>query len=278
MDHQESEIKQESNLLLNQKNGHTIKQEDYIAGLAKGLAVLECFDSGRSRLSVTQAAERAGLTRAAARRHLRTLHFLGYLDSDGTLFWLTPKVLKPAAIYISTATLPKIARSVLRDLSEQSGCYHSVVILEGSEAVTVASSYPLHLAQAQVLPYGIYSGNRIPAHSGANGKVLLAALSDAALQQWLADYELVRFTAQTLTNPAALCAVLEEVRQQGWALAAGEFEPGFGGLAVPVFNAQGKVVAALNAVDHLANIHSLAWQNRMLSLLQQAALAMKVML
>lgn len=52
MDNQESEIKQESRLL-NPKNGHTIKQEDYIAGLAKGLAVLDCFDSGRSRLSVT---------------------------------------------------------------------------------------------------------------------------------------------------------------------------------------------------------------------------------
>lgn len=264
--------------MIHPENGRSLPQEDYIAGLAKGLAVLDCFDSGKSRLSVTQTAERTGLTRTAARRHLRTLYYLGYLDSDGRYFWLTPKILKPAGIYLNSAPLPKIARPILRDLAAQTGCYHSVVVLEGGEAVTVAGCYPLHMEHVRVLPYGIYSGNRIPAHSGANGKVLLAALAPEALEQWLARYPLVRFTAHTFTDAGRLKSHLEEVRGQGWATALGEFEPGFGGLAVPVVDAAGRVVAALNAVDFNEQIASPVWRSRCLPLLQQAALAMRVML
>ena len=46
----------------------TIARADFIEGIAKGMAVLESFDTERQRLNATLAAERAGLTRAAARR------------------------------------------------------------------------------------------------------------------------------------------------------------------------------------------------------------------
>ena len=71
-----------------------IAHADYVAGLAKGLAVLECFGTERQRLNTTQAAERAGLTRAAARRHLLTLAHLGYLETEDGQFWLSPRVLR----------------------------------------------------------------------------------------------------------------------------------------------------------------------------------------
>ena len=67
----------------------SIASADFIAGMAKGLAVLESFDTERQRLNATLAAERAGLTRAAARRHLLTLAHLGYLETDGSYFWLS---------------------------------------------------------------------------------------------------------------------------------------------------------------------------------------------
>ena len=269
---------QAADTMVHPNNGRSLKPEDYIAGLAKGSAILDCFDSGQVRLSVTKTAERTGLTRAAARRHLRTLYYLGYLDSDGQYFWLSPKILKPAGIYLNSAALPRASRAVLRSLPQQTGCYHSVVVLSGGEAVTVASCYPPHLEQAQVLPYGIYSGNRIPAHSGANGKVLLAALSFDQLAQWLAAYPLVRFTTQTITDAEVLQEQLAQVRQQGWAEALGEYEPGFGGLAVPVVDARGEVVAALNAVDANGTISDAAWRSRCLPLLQKAAAEIRVML
>ena len=75
---------------MNDHGSPSIAPADFIAGLAKGLAVLESFDTERQRLNATMAAERAGITRAAARRHLLTLAYLGYLESDGSYFWLAP--------------------------------------------------------------------------------------------------------------------------------------------------------------------------------------------
>jgi IclR family pca regulon transcriptional regulator len=69
-------------------NRRMIAKADFIEGMAKGMAVLESFDTERQRLNATLAAQRAGITRAAARRHLLTLAHLGYLETDGSYFWL----------------------------------------------------------------------------------------------------------------------------------------------------------------------------------------------
>jgi IclR family pca regulon transcriptional regulator len=87
---------------MNEPN-RSIAKADLIEGMAKGMAVLESFDTERQRLNATQAAERAGLTRAAARRHLLTLAHLGYLDTDGSHYWLSAKVLRFSGSYLASA-------------------------------------------------------------------------------------------------------------------------------------------------------------------------------
>ncbi len=62
---------------------NNINKADWIEGMARGMAVLESFDTERQRLNATLTAQRTGLTRAAARRHLLTLMHLGYLETDG---------------------------------------------------------------------------------------------------------------------------------------------------------------------------------------------------
>ncbi|MBZ0139251.1 MAG: helix-turn-helix domain-containing protein, partial [Pseudorhodoplanes sp.] len=66
---------------------------DFIAGLGKGLSVIECFDEENVSLGVSAVAARAKLSRAAARRCLLTLQRLGYAELDGGLYRLTPRVL-----------------------------------------------------------------------------------------------------------------------------------------------------------------------------------------
>ena len=102
----------------NLKNMSSIAHADFIAGLAKGLAVLESFDTERQRLNATLAAQRAGLTRAAARRHLLTLAHLGYLETDGQYFWLAPKVLRLSGSYLASARLPRTMQPTLQRLSQ----------------------------------------------------------------------------------------------------------------------------------------------------------------
>ena len=81
-----------SDLLKNAVTHESIKEEDYILSFARGLSLLEVFGIERQKFNVTQIAERTDLSRTAARRYLKTLKFLGYLDSDEHYFWLTHKV------------------------------------------------------------------------------------------------------------------------------------------------------------------------------------------
>src|SRR5574343_1696910 len=112
-----------------------IAKPDLIEGMVKGMAVLESFDTERQRLNATLAAQRAGITRAAARRHLLTLAHLGYLDTDGAWFWLAPKVLRFSGSYLASARLPRALQPALNRLAAQAPGSFSAVVLDGSEVV-----------------------------------------------------------------------------------------------------------------------------------------------
>src|SRR5437870_8911390 len=151
----------------------TIAKADYIEGMAKGMAVLESFDTERQRLNATLAAQRAGITRAAARRHLLTLAHLGYLETDGSHFWLSPKVLRFSGSYLASARLPRAIQPTLDRLAARTGEAFSAVVLDGEHVVIVARSGSAQLA------YGLHLGARLPAHATSTGRVLLAAKGKA---------------------------------------------------------------------------------------------------
>ena len=109
----------------------TIAKADFIEGIAKGMAVLESFDTERQRLNATLAAARAGITRAAARRHLLTLAHLGYLETDGSYFWMSPKVLRFSGSYLASSRLPRALQPTLNRLAAQTGESFSAVVLDG---------------------------------------------------------------------------------------------------------------------------------------------------
>ena len=84
----------------------SVLARDWIAGLERGLAVIEAFDENHSRMTAQQVGERCGLSRTAARRYLLTLQHLGYVSSDSKQFWLMPRVMRLAQSYLSSARLP----------------------------------------------------------------------------------------------------------------------------------------------------------------------------
>lgn len=211
--------------------------------MAKGLAVLESFDTERQRLNATLASQRAGITRAAARRHLLTLAHLGYLETDGSDFWLSAKVLRFSGSYLATARLPRLLQPTLNRLSLQTRAPSSAVVLDGNEVVIVARGGPVG-----VLAYGLHLGARLPAHATSTGQVLLAAKNRTDFAAWMKGQSLARLTPLTAANPAALRARITKVRAQDWSLASEEHEVGVHALAVPLRNLQGQTVAALNVV------------------------------
>ena len=225
----------------------TIAKPDFIEGIAKGMAVLESFDTERQRLNATLAAERAGLTRAAARRHLLTLAHLGYLETDGSYFWMSPKVLRFSGSYLSSSRLPRALQPTLNRLAAQTQHSFSAVVLDGEEAVIVARSVS-YAAPVRVLAYGLHLGARLPAHATSTGRVLLAAMDTAHLSAWLTGRNLPRLTPLTTTQARTLRQRLAQVRRDDHCFASEEHELGVQALAVPLRDMKGRTVAALNVV------------------------------
>jgi len=221
-----------------------IAKADFIEGMARGLAVLESFDTERQRLNATLAAQRAGITRAAARRHLLTLAHLGYLETDGSYFWLAPKVLRFSGSYLASARLPRVIQPTLNRLASQTGESFSAVVLDGDEVVIIGRS-----GSGRLLAYGLHLGARLPAHATSTGRVLLAALGKADFRSWMKGRVLPRLTAHSTVDRAQFAKLIEAVRSRDCCFAAQEHELGVQALAVPLRDMRGRTVAALNVVE-----------------------------
>ncbi len=248
----------------------TIQAPDRIEGAIKAFSVLESFDFERQRLNASLTAQRTGLTRAAARRHLLTLAHIGYLETDGSYYWLAPKVLRLAGSYLSSARLPRAVQPSLNRLAQQTGQAFSVAVLEGADSVIVARSGE-HRNTSRVLPMGIHLGARLPAFATSTGRVLMAGLSAPDLKQRLAALTPYALTPCTLTRKQALKAAIEQARLLGYCYAYQEHELDLQALAVAIRNVQGRVIASLNTVQHPMQDKPEIFQKRYLPVLQQAA-------
>ena len=260
----------------------TIAKADFIEGMAKGLAVLESFDTERQRLNATLAAQRAGLTRAAARRHLLTLAHLGYLESDGSYFWLAPKVLRFSGSYLASARLPRVLQPTLNRLAAQTGESFSAVVLDADQVVIVARSgndwLPAPGGAVRLLAYGLHLGARLPAHATSTGRVLLAAKGRGEFTAWLKGRQLPRLTAYTTVDPKKLRVVIEQVRADDYCVASEEHELGVHAVAVPLRNMAGRTVAALNAVVAPQRLATVSLQADLLPVLVEAARELRPLL
>jgi IclR family transcriptional regulator, pca regulon regulatory protein len=254
-----------------------LKKQDFIEGTSKSMAVLECFSAERQRLNATQAAERTGMTRAAARRHLLTLQHLGYLEGDLGYFWLTPRVLRLAGIYLSSARLPRAVQPTLDRLASDTGHAFSVAVLDATQIVIVARSGE-HRQHSSVLPYGIHLGARLPAFATSTGRVLLADLGQTQIKLLLKQNRLVAFTPKTIVAKSALLSEIAKVKKQGFSEATEEHEFGVRALAVPVRDAQGMTVAALNIVDSTGRTKAEPLEKHYLEVLMRASAQIRSLL
>lgn len=214
---------------------------DYIQSLARGLEVIRTFDQTHASMTLSEVAERSGLSRAVARRCLLTLGHLGYINSRGRQFFLTPRVLDLGFAFLSSLDLPEIALPVMDQLSVRLGESSSLCLLDGHEIVYVA-----RVPVKRVMTIALGVGARLPAFAASMGRVLVAGLEDAALEDWLSKAELRPLTPRTLLDRESLKAELLRVRSQGYALVLQELEPSLCSIAVPIRDRGQRVVAALN--------------------------------
>ncbi len=217
------------------------RDTDVMGGFAKGLSVLEAFGRGRERLTIAEVSRLTGLDRATSRRCLTTLSRLGYATHDGRFFSLTVRVLALGHAYLASTPLPNQIQPFLDGLAAtlQESC--SCSILDGTEIVYIARAM-----QRRVMSIGLGVGSHLPAYCSSMGRVLLAAMPNAAVGDVLDRSDIQPLTPRTLTERCELLAEIERVRQQGFAIIDEELEIGLRSLAVPITTTAGRVVAAIN--------------------------------
>ena len=240
---------------------------EFVQSLERGLAVIRAFSHDRPRLTLSEVARETGMTRAAARRFLLTLEHLGYVSSDGRLFSLRPSVLQLGYAYLSSFSLAEIAQEHLEHLAELLHESASGSVLDGEDIVYVARA-----STNRIMTIGLSVGTRLPAYCTSMGRVLLASLDAATLDSYLRSASLSARTPHTITDRAALRQELDRVREQGFSVLDQELEDGVRSVAVPVRDATGRVVAAINTSAHATRVGREELIDRFLPALQACAL------
>ena len=239
---------------------------DWIAGLEKGLAVIEAFDAAHPRLSATEAGERCGMTRTAARRYLKTLAHLGYVGTDGKLYWLTPRILRLGNAYLESARLPRLVQPYLQRITAGTEEVAYLGVLDGHDTVFIARSGNVRHMLSGYLP-----GSRVPTQVTAAGMAILSSFDEADMVAWIDAHELRSFTSYTIDSKDELKQELRRFKRQGWALSEQQLELNFRGIAVPLLDRNSQVHGAISVtmpINREETDHAL---HRVLGVLQDAA-------
>jgi DNA-binding IclR family transcriptional regulator len=213
-----------------------------IQSIQRAVHLLKAFDD-QGELGVTELSRLVGLPKSTVSRMLATLEHEGLVERTpaSDKYRLGFLLVRLAGRVSHFRDLRAVAQPVLLELSERARETIHLAVPDGDEVVNIEQISGPHLVRETN-----WVGRRTPFHCAANGKALLAFQPAAAIEQVLAG-TLARFTERTITERAQVRAELAQVRARGYARALGEIETGLNGVAAPVRNAGGEVIAAVSA-------------------------------
>lgn len=207
-----------------------------IQSLARGLRILDLLNQAPEGVTITELAETLGVDKGSASRLVATLTRYGYAEKDDITrrYHLGPQVVSLSRSVLARLPLREAAKPYLRQLMEVTGeCAHLAVHAQGK------ALYIDQVESPATLRVNAAVGTMNPLHCTALGKALLA------FGGFDPPASLEAYTPNTITDPQALRRHLEDVRQLGYAIDDGEFDPGVRCIAVPVFDFRGKVAGAI---------------------------------
>jgi DNA-binding IclR family transcriptional regulator len=217
-----------------------VKIMPIIQSVERALQILDLFNDQATELKITEISKQMGLSKSTLHSLLKTLQLHGYIDQnpDNDKYCLGMKLVERGHFVVGTMDIRQ--KSWLSALSQETGQTTHLGILDGNEGVYIEK---IEGKQAAIAYSRI--GRRLPVHATAIGKVLLAWLGDEDLTPYWTGMR-SRFTPATLTDRDALLAALAQTRHNHYALDNEENEPGVRCIAVPVWNHESRVIAALS--------------------------------
>jgi DNA-binding IclR family transcriptional regulator len=212
---------------------------DALKGMERSFAVLELIAAQPSR--VVDVTRLLGLPWATVHRTITQLEKAQFLrkDPETNRYEIGPKLWHIGSSYLASHRVLNAGLSYLSQSQDIEGIAVQICERIGNQAVAIYSAQRL----AEDITKAHF-GFHFPLHCGSKGQVLLAHETPAFIQAYLAR-PLEKLTNETVTEPAKLKQLLEEVRKKGFALTIGDVQPFTGSMAAPIRDASGRVVASL---------------------------------
>ncbi|MET8808841.1 IclR family transcriptional regulator [Streptomyces sp. NPDC004546] len=211
--------------------------------LTRAMRILRLFTPSSPTLTVSEIARRADLPVATAHRIVAELVELGALDrAEGKQVRMGYQLWELASRSSRVLDLREVTMPFMEDLQTVVRQHTQIGVLEGTDVL-----YLERLSARGAVQNITRIAGRLPIHATSAGLVLLAH-SPIELQEEVLARPLRRYTARTVTDPARLRSLLAQIRREGFVVAAQMITQAGTGVAVPVRDAPGKVVAALSVV------------------------------
>ena len=214
-----------------------------VQSVERTLDILEALVEFGGEVGLVDVSQAVGLPLATVHRLLGTLIRRGYVkqNRDNRKYSLGFRALQMSNDMRLGFSLRLEARPFLRRLMQRSGESANLAVLDDGEVVYIDQAQ-----SSRILRMFTQLGSRMPAHSSASGKVMLAFSTPETVEGVVRRYGLARQTSHTITDATEFARELERVRTQGFAIDDEEQEEGVRCVAVPVRDDSGQAIASLS--------------------------------
>lgn len=204
--------------------------------------VVECFSGDKLTWSLAELSASLDLPKSTLHRFLISLETHGILRRDPAdrLWRLGYRLVTWGQLAEKSTGLHDVARPVMQQIATETGETVALTVYEEQEVVCIEkidTRYSVRLAFE-------VGGRRVP-HAGASSKVLMAYLPEEEIQAIIRDRGLPKLCSKTISDPEEMMADLARIRELGYALSVEETDPGAWGIATPIWDKGGRVIAAI---------------------------------
>lgn len=227
---------------IGQEPAEAPKERGGIQSLERAFAILEEVARNREGINLADLSKSVGLHNSTAFHLVKTMAQLGYISQvrDSKRYRIGSRLFTLAAGALEENSFLALATPVLETLTGDTGESAHFAIRSGNDIVVIART-----AGSGLLQMVDRTGSQRPAHATALGKVLISALNDAQIRQFLGSEPLRKYTGKTIVERDALLREIEAVRRKGVAYDDGEFDEEVRCVAVPVYDFAGRVAGAI---------------------------------
>lgn len=223
-----------------------------IQSVERALRILDLFDERDRELSISDISKRMSLHKSTVHSLLKTLqkhHYIVQNEENGK-YALGLKLFERGNFVTSSMDLRRISKPHLEHLSDLTGFTVHLVIHDGKEGVYIDK---VEGTGSTVLYSRI--GRRVPIHSSAVGKTLVAFKNEDEIELLLVDYVFQKRTEKTIQTKEKFLEEVKEIREKGYSIDNEENEPGIYCIAVPIKDFSGKVIAAISISMSVARVN-----------------------